>query len=106
VIAGRRFAMLVPLLLASPALALGSAFETQCAEKIPMASCSCMVQEIGRTSDGRIMLEASDIRALPKDRQQQAMLAMLNRYGLKPSDLAALKPKVSPMFDAAWERCK
>ena len=103
---GRRVPLILPLVLAAPALASGGAFETRCAESLPIASCSCMVDELRQSRDGRFFIHATDAMALPKDEQKQAMLEILNRYNMKMSDVTAMKEALEPMVQVAWERCK
>lgn len=106
-IAGAAIIAAAGLLAALPAKAAPfTAFATLCEEKVPVASCSCMVNELQRNRTGQIVLEVVQTRSLPENQKDKAGIAIANRYGLKGSEMKSILENSKSVIDAAVESCK
>jgi len=100
-------AVFVIISAAEAASAAGSTeFSKFCEAKVAVATCGCIVNELLRTRDGQIVLDTGQVVGRPASEQQATGLALLNKYGLKASELKAIIGQAKPMLDAAYERCK
>jgi len=100
-------AFLLAALAATPFLdgpALGR-FETYCQEKVAATSCKCVADELQGSAEGRAMIEAVAALRLPEAQRRAAMLNVLNRYGLKASELRAILDAAPERFKGMEARC-
>jgi hypothetical protein len=82
----------VAVLASSPVEALDYAngrLAQECRVNSPKASCDCIIGQMAASPDGRFMLETYEVMGLPAADQKQAMLDLLNRYGMRASDAKA-----------------
>lgn len=94
-------------LLALPVLdgaSLGR-FQSYCEETVPEASCTCVADRLQEDRDGQVMIEAVAAMQLPAADRQNAMLGVLNRYGLRPSELKAIAASARSRLDSLGKEC-
>ncbi len=94
-------------LLALPVLdgaALGR-FQSFCEETVPEASCTCVADRLQDDRDGRVMIETVAAMQQPEAARQDAMLRVLNRYGLRPSELKAIAAGARSRLDSLGKEC-
>lgn len=84
-------------------------FLNECRRKAPDASCRCMARELSSTRDGDFVLDLSApaLRAQqqPGSVKQEALLAALNRHGLKASEGKAIAGRGPSILKAAANAC-
>ncbi len=102
-----RTAVLIMLLVAAPAWAAPNtrAFLRFCEAKVPVATCACMANELARTRNGQISLDAVAVTVLPEAEQYDAAVALANKYGVRLSDIKAAIAANDPALRSATERC-
>ena len=95
-------------LVAAPALAAPDtrAFLRYCEAKVPVATCGCVVNELARTRNGQITLDAFGVTQQPAAQQPAAAVEMANKYSAKGSEITAAISAAEPLFRSAVERCK
>jgi hypothetical protein len=110
----RPLLLLALALLPVPALAAdatplpaadASAFTRQCTAKGPVDICTCMVDELQRGRDGKVVLETYTIAALPEAERKPAMAAVMERYKITQAELGPIGNAVSALLDAALKAC-
>jgi len=100
-------AILVMLLVATPALAAPDtrAFLRYCETKAPVATCGCVVNELSRTRNGQIAIDAYRVTTLPPADQQAAAVALANKYGARLSEIKAAIEASNLTLRDVTERC-
>ena len=100
-------AILVTLLVASPALAAPDtrAFLRYCEARVPVATCGCVVNELSRTRNGQIAIDAYRVTTLPQADQQAAAVALANKYGARLSEIKAAIEAGKLTLRDVTERC-
>ncbi len=95
------------ILSAAPAQAANPApFLNLCEATVPVASCGCMANELQRSRDGQIALDAYAGSTRPAAEKQATIVALANKYGMKISEMMAAVERAKPLAAAAAERCK
>lgn len=84
------------------------AFMTNCkANNVPNATCVCMVKKLSETREGDAAL---DMLGLMKYRQSEAerkagILPLLNRHGLRATELKAIAAPGNPLLQNVARQC-
>ena len=84
------------------------AFMTNCkANNVPTATCVCMVKKLSETREGDAAL---DMLGLMKYRQSEAerkagILPLLNRHGLRATELKAIAAPGNPLLQNVARQC-
>lgn len=103
----RRILAVALALVAAPAFAAPNtaAFQRYCEAKVPVATCGCMADEMARTRQGQVALDALRVFELPKDRQPAAAKAIADKYSMKLSEVAATLNGIEPYIKDVAGRC-
>jgi hypothetical protein len=99
--------VIIAMLLAQPVEPdYGSGpFAQYCQAEVAKASCTCMIDRLTQTPDGRFALEAFSATLLPEDKRAQAMRDLLNRYNLRPSEAQSRLQQAMPSLKSAADGC-
>ncbi len=103
-----RYSLAATLLAsAGPALAADPThFLKLCEATVPVATCGCISNELQRTRDGQISLDAYAALQQPLALRQSAIVGVANKYGAKLSELQAAVGRLRSVMDSLVERCK
>jgi hypothetical protein len=77
-----------------------------CEATVPVATCGCIANELQRSRDGQISLDAYAATLKPPAQRQSAMVGVANKYGSKFSELKAAVDRLRPVMDSLIDRCK
>lgn len=75
---------------------------------VPSASCWCMVTHLNGTREGAFILDITGggLRAVDRKPTKEAVLAAINRHGLKGSEAQAALNTSGPTIDGAVKACE
>lgn len=85
------------------------AFQRDCQSSgVPQASCWCMVKKFNETKDGAAVLDAVGLQMTKPDdaTKKKELLNILNRHGLRPSQLAAILAPSSKFAENVAKQCQ
>ena len=116
----RAFTLALAFLIATPVFAAESirtrvpaahveAFQNYCrSSNVPTASCWCMVEKFNETKEGAAVLDAMGLQATKPDEstKKREFLNVLNRHGLKVSQLAPLLAPSSNFVVNVAKQCE
>ncbi|MCG2840613.1 hypothetical protein L6Q21_06420 [Sandaracinobacter sp. RS1-74] len=84
-------------------------FLHECRQKVPDASCRCMVKELASNAEGDFLLDlgapALRLKQQPANLKSDAVLKALNRHGLKASEGKAIVDRAAPILQEAARVC-
>jgi hypothetical protein len=83
-----------------------NAFTRLCEAEVPVASCGCMTNELLKTRNGQVLIDAASLVGTQVDSGKALAVALANKYGLRMSQLKAIVDQSKPMLDGAYEVCK
>lgn len=84
------------------------AFQKDCnAKGVPAASCVCMLKKMTETREGDAALDAIGLISSTQDdaKRKAAMLSLLNRHGMRASELQAIMAPDSTLLPDIAKQC-
>lgn len=78
------------------------------AKSVPTATCTCMLEKLSATREGDAALDAMGLFHAVTDEQQRkaALLPLLNRHAMRPSELKAAMDPQGPTLSAVLKQCQ
>lgn len=81
------------------------AFVRDCAANAPIASCTCIIGNLNDSADGQVSMDMVGLMRLKPQPSKPDVLALLNRHGLRPSQLTSALERGQKILAALAPTC-
>lgn len=76
-----------------------------CVKDAPRATCACFVRKLNETADGQVTMDVMGQNILTPKPPEAELLKLINRHGMRGTEVQAAVARVKPRIEAMFKDC-